>query len=124
MLERGKHFELCARDAGPQFSRLLVVPSERCYAIADFCGWVRYALMRLLPVRLLPSSIFIQGLFMDTKLLDILSCRVGKDPLKLNADKTELISKGAILAHPIRDGIPVMLESEAHFLTTHGRLYK
>lgn len=48
---------------------------------------------------------------MDTKLLDILACPVCKGPLKLSADKTELISKGAGLAYPVRDGIPVMLES-------------
>ncbi|EJT83421.1 hypothetical protein PPS11_35695 [Pseudomonas putida S11] len=43
---------------------------------------------------------------MDTKLLDILACPITKGPLKLSADKTELISKGAGLAYPIRDGIP------------------
>ena len=47
-----------------------------------------------------------------------------KGPLKLSADKTELISKGAGLAYPIRDGIPVMLESEARTLTTDERLDK
>lgn len=31
---------------------------------------------------------------MDTKLLDILACPICKGPLKLSADKTELISKG------------------------------
>ena len=36
---------------------------------------------------------------MDTKLLDILACPVCKGPLKLSADKTELISKGAGLAY-------------------------
>ena len=50
---------------------------------------------------------------MDTKLLDILACPICKGPLKLSADKTELISKGAGLAYPIRDGIPVMLLDEA-----------
>ena len=61
---------------------------------------------------------------MDTKLLDILACPICKGPLKLNADKTELISKGAGLAYPIRDGIPVMLESEARTLTDDERLEK
>lgn len=61
---------------------------------------------------------------MDTKLLDILACPVCKGPLKLSVDKTELISKGAGLAYPIRDGIPVMLESEARTLTTDERLDK
>jgi uncharacterized protein YbaR (Trm112 family) len=61
---------------------------------------------------------------MDTKLLDILACPITKGPLKLNADKTELISKGAGLAYPIRDGIAVMLESEARTLTDDERLEK
>ena len=54
---------------------------------------------------------------MDTKLLDILACPICKGPLKLSADKTELISKGAGLAYPIRDGIPVMLEEQARVLS-------
>ena len=61
---------------------------------------------------------------MDTKLLDILACPITKGPLKLSTDKTELISKGAGLAYPIRDGIPVMLESEARTLTDDERLDK
>ncbi|MBF8803898.1 Trm112 family protein [Pseudomonas asiatica] len=61
---------------------------------------------------------------MDTKLLDILACPITKGPLKLSSDKTELISKGAGLAYPIRDGIPVMLESEARTLTDEERLDK
>ena len=63
-------------------------------------------------------------MLMDTKLLDILACPVCKGPLKLSADKKELISKGAGLAYPIRDGIPVMLETEARTLTTEERLDK
>ncbi|QAX81806.1 Trm112 family protein [Candidatus Pseudomonas adelgestsugas] len=61
---------------------------------------------------------------MDTKLLDILACPICKNLLKLSADKTELISKDAGLAYPIRDGIPVMLESEARTLTVDERLDK
>ena len=61
---------------------------------------------------------------MDTKLLDIMACPITKGPLKLSADKTKLISKGAGLAYPIRDGIPVMLESEARTLTDDERLDK
>ncbi|AIR91583.1 Trm112 family protein [Pseudomonas cremoricolorata] len=61
---------------------------------------------------------------MDTKLLDILACPITKSPLKLSTDKTELISKSAGLAYPIRDGIPVMLESEARTLTDEERLDK
>ena len=61
---------------------------------------------------------------MDPKLLDILACPVCKGPLQLSEDKTELISKGAGLAYPIRDGIPVMLETEARTLTAEERLDK
>lgn len=61
---------------------------------------------------------------MDPKLLDILACPLTKGSLILSEDKTELISRGAGLAFPIRDGIPVMLESEARSLTTDERLEK
>ncbi|AYN95139.1 Trm112 family protein [Pseudomonas sp. LTJR-52] len=61
---------------------------------------------------------------MDLKLLDILACPITKGPLKLSEDKTELISKAAGLAYPIRDGIPVMLESEARVLSVDERLDK
>jgi len=61
---------------------------------------------------------------MDPKLLDILACPITKAPLHLSKDKTELISKAAGLAFPIRDSIPIMLESEARTLTTDERLAK
>ncbi|UUD64778.1 Trm112 family protein [Pseudomonas seleniipraecipitans] len=61
---------------------------------------------------------------MDPKLLDILACPITKGPLKLSQDKAELISKGAGVAYPIRDGIPVMLESEARTLNDDERLDK
>jgi uncharacterized protein YbaR (Trm112 family) len=54
---------------------------------------------------------------MDTKLLQILVCPVTKGPLTLNKSTSELISKSAGLAYPIKDGIPVMLEEEARRLT-------
>jgi uncharacterized protein YbaR (Trm112 family) len=53
----------------------------------------------------------------DTKLLQILVCPVTKGPLTVNKMKSELISKSAGLAYPIKDGIPVMLEEEARKLT-------
>lgn len=59
---------------------------------------------------------------MDPKLLDILACPLCKGPLKLSEDKTELICKADGLAYPIREGIPVMLESEARTLTVDERL--
>jgi uncharacterized protein YbaR (Trm112 family) len=46
-------------------------------------------------------------------LLEILVCPVSRRPLSYDIDKQELISKEAGLAYPVRQGIPVMLESEA-----------
>lgn len=54
---------------------------------------------------------------MDTKLLDLLVCPVTKGPLEWNAARTELISRSARLAYPVRDGIPVMLETDARTLS-------
>ena len=54
---------------------------------------------------------------MDTKLLELLVCPVTKGPLRLNAERTELLSASAKLAYPVRDGIPIMLEQEARPLT-------
>ena len=49
----------------------------------------------------------------DETLLRILVCPVTGAPLEYDQRAGELISKQAGLAFPIRDGIPVMLESEA-----------
>jgi uncharacterized protein YbaR (Trm112 family) len=54
---------------------------------------------------------------MDTKLLELLVCPVTKGPLDFDREKQELISRSARLAYPVRDGIPVMLESEARTLS-------
>jgi uncharacterized protein len=53
---------------------------------------------------------------MDPRLLDILVCPVTKGPLQYDKARQELVSRSAGLAYPIRDGIPVMLESEARRL--------
>ena len=50
---------------------------------------------------------------MDKNLLDILVCPVTKGPLIYDKSKQELVSVAARLAYPIRDGIPIMLESDA-----------
>ena len=50
---------------------------------------------------------------MDTRLLQLLVCPATKGPLDYDRDKGELISRSARLAYPVRDGIPIMLESEA-----------
>ena len=55
---------------------------------------------------------------MDKKLLEILVCPVTKGPLIFDRARQELISISARLAYPIRDDIPVMLESEARTLGT------
>lgn len=53
---------------------------------------------------------------LDPRLLDILVCPITKGPLTYDRQRQELVSKSAGLAYPIRDGIPVMLESEARSL--------
>jgi uncharacterized protein YbaR (Trm112 family) len=53
---------------------------------------------------------------MDKKLLEILVCPVSKAPLVYDKARQELICKQSRLAYPIRDGVPVMLESEARRL--------
>ena len=52
----------------------------------------------------------------DRKLLEALVCPVTHGTLQYDAEKQELVSKGANLAFPIRDGIPVMLVDEARAL--------
>jgi len=58
----------------------------------------------------------------DEKLLSILVCPVSKAPLVYDREKQELVCKASGLAYPIRDDIPVMLESEARVLTTEEKL--
>jgi uncharacterized protein YbaR (Trm112 family) len=60
----------------------------------------------------------------DEKLLSILVCPVTKAPLDYDKDKQELVCKASGLAYPIRDGIPVMLESEARVLSADEKLAK
>lgn len=54
---------------------------------------------------------------MDTKLLTLLVCPVTKGPLDYDREKQELVSRSARLAYPVRDGLPLMLESEARTLS-------
>ena len=49
----------------------------------------------------------------DPRLLETLVCPVTRGPLKYDREKGELISAGAKLAFPIRDGVPIMLPEEA-----------
>jgi uncharacterized protein YbaR (Trm112 family) len=57
----------------------------------------------------------------DPKLLEILVCPLTKGPLSYDAERQELISAKAQLAYPIRDGIPIMLPSEARPLGDEGK---
>ncbi len=52
----------------------------------------------------------------DPKMLELLVCPLTKGRLRFDADKKELISQKARLAYPVRDGIPIMLVSEAREL--------
>ena len=54
---------------------------------------------------------------MDAKLLELLVCPVTKGPLEFDRTRQELLSRSARLAYPVRDGMPVMLESEARTMT-------
>ncbi|MCW5713255.1 MAG: Trm112 family protein [Bauldia sp.] len=49
----------------------------------------------------------------DPRLLEILVCPLTKETLEYDRAAQELISRGAKLAYPIRDGIPIMLPDEA-----------
>ena len=49
----------------------------------------------------------------DRRMLEALICPKSHGPLEFDAEAQELLSKRANLAYPIRDGIPIMLVSEA-----------
>jgi uncharacterized protein YbaR (Trm112 family) len=49
----------------------------------------------------------------DRRMLEALVCPVTNAVLTWDAERQELISRAAHLAFPVRDGIPVMLVSEA-----------
>ena len=54
---------------------------------------------------------------LDPKLLELLVCPVTKGPLTLNTERTELLSRSARLAYPVRDGMAIMLEEQARLLS-------
>ncbi len=55
---------------------------------------------------------------MDSKLLEILVCPVSKGSLHYKREEQELWCRLSRLAYPIKDGIPVMVETEARTLTS------
>lgn len=50
------------------------------------------------------------------QMLEAMVCPVTHAPLSYDAANQELVSRAAHLAYPIRNGIPVMIESEARKL--------
>ena len=50
---------------------------------------------------------------MDNKLLEILACPLCKGELVYDKPKQELVCRRDRLAYPIRNDIPVLLETEA-----------
>ncbi|QRN40628.1 MAG: Trm112 family protein [Neisseriaceae bacterium] len=54
---------------------------------------------------------------MDKKLFEILVCPITKGKLIYLPEKQELISKQIKLAFPIKDGIPILLESQARTIS-------
>jgi uncharacterized protein YbaR (Trm112 family) len=57
----------------------------------------------------LPAS----GQLLDRRMLEALVCPLTQGPLTYDAAAQEMISRSAGMAFPIREGIPIMLESEA-----------
>ncbi|WP_336277083.1 Trm112 family protein [Bartonella sp. CB178] len=58
----------------------------------------------------------------DPKMLELLVCPVTGSTLSLSRKTQELISPKAKLAYPIRNGIPIMLASEARSLKQNEEL--
>ncbi len=58
-----------------------------------------------------------QATVFDRRMLESLVCPVTQATLSYDADRQELVSRQANLAFPIRDGIPIMLISEARSLS-------
>ena len=56
------------------------------------------------------------ALTIDPRMLEILVCPLTHATLSYDNERQELISRNAKLAYPIRDGIPIMIESEARQL--------
>jgi uncharacterized protein YbaR (Trm112 family) len=58
----------------------------------------------------------------DPRLLELLACPLTKGPLAWDPERGELISRVAKLAYPVRDGIPIMLPSEARTISVEDAL--
>ena len=62
------------------------------------------------------SDAFNTPVSVDPRLLEVLVCPVTRGRLTYDRERQELVSKGAKLAYPIRDGVPIMLAEEARKL--------
>lgn len=60
-----------------------------------------------------PGDDSAQQVVFDRRMLEALVCPVTQAPLSYDQKAQELISLAAHLAFPIRNGIPIMLASEA-----------
>ena len=58
---------------------------------------------------------------LDKKLLEILVCPICKKDLIYDKDRKELICPSDLMAFPVKDGIPVMLEGEAREISISER---
>lgn len=63
-----------------------------------------------------PDAVRPARMSVDPKLLEMLACPLTKSPLSWHAEAQELVSRGARLAYPVRDGVPILLPSEARTL--------
>jgi uncharacterized protein YbaR (Trm112 family) len=57
---------------------------------------------------------------MDTRLMELLVCPVCKGPLQLDAGTRQLVCQADRLGFVVRDGIAIMLESEAQHVEPAG----
>lgn len=62
------------------------------------------------------SDTFHTPVSVDARLLEVLVCPVTRGRLTYDRERQELVSNGAKLAYPIRDGVPIMLPEEARVL--------
>ncbi len=58
----------------------------------------------------------------DPRMLELLACPLTKGPLTWDPERGELVSRVAKIAYPVRDGIPIMLPSEARVLSAEDVL--
>ncbi len=62
------------------------------------------------------SDTFNTPISVDPRLLEVLVCPVTRGRLTYDRERNELVSAGARLAFPIREGVPIMLVEDARSL--------